>query len=143
MSRARTVNGRGSIRAGVEYATIVFVVGFALGTVRVLLLAPRVGELAAVALEAPLMLLVSWMVCAWTIRRDGIPSAPAARALMGGVALVSLLSLELVVSVAVFGRTVTAHFASYAAPAALLGLAAQLLFACFPLVQDRRTQLDA
>jgi len=45
--------------AGALYALIVFLIGFIFGTVRVLLLAPRLGEIAAVVLETPVMLAAS------------------------------------------------------------------------------------
>jgi hypothetical protein len=50
-------------KAGALYAIIIFVVGFILGTIRVLLLAPRLGETTAVIIEAPIMLAASWFVC--------------------------------------------------------------------------------
>src|SRR4051794_12041687 len=40
-------------RAGVSYAAIIFSIGFIFGTIRVLLVAPGLGETAAVSLEAP------------------------------------------------------------------------------------------
>ena len=42
------------------YAAIVFALGFALGTLRILFLAPVAGELAAAIVEVPLMLALSW-----------------------------------------------------------------------------------
>jgi hypothetical protein len=123
-----------AVLAGLAYAVVVFAVGFAFGTVRVLLLAPRTGELAAVAIEAPLMLLASWLLCARIVRWAGLPPARLARATMGAVALAALLVLELVVSIAILGRTPAAHLAGYGTPAGLLGLAAQLVFAAFPLL---------
>jgi len=48
-----------AVEAGVIYALIVFLCGFALGALRVLLIVPRIGETAAVSLEAPLILTAS------------------------------------------------------------------------------------
>jgi hypothetical protein len=48
--------------AGALYAVIVFLIGFILGTIRVLLLAPRLGETMAVILEVPFILSASWAV---------------------------------------------------------------------------------
>jgi hypothetical protein len=48
-----------AIEAGALYAITVFLIGFILGTIRVLLLAPHLGETIAVILEAPLMLAAS------------------------------------------------------------------------------------
>ena len=56
-----------AIRAGVIYALIVFLIGFIFGAVRVLLLAPHLGETLAVSLEAPVMLIASWFVSRWCL----------------------------------------------------------------------------
>ncbi len=50
-------------KAGVLYALSVFLIGLILGTIRVLLLVPRLGEKAAVTLETAMMLAASWFVC--------------------------------------------------------------------------------
>ena len=55
--------------AGALYAIIVFVIGFNLGTMRLLLLVPRLGETTAVIFEAPIMLAASWFVCRWCVDR--------------------------------------------------------------------------
>jgi hypothetical protein len=54
--------------AVVAYFGIVYALGFALGTVRVLAVAPRIGELPAVLLEAPIMLAASWVTCRWALK---------------------------------------------------------------------------
>src|SRR5260370_35001024 len=54
---------------GAVYAIIVFLIGFILGTIRVLLLAPRLGETIAVIVEAPVILAASWFVCRWCVDR--------------------------------------------------------------------------
>ena len=56
-------------RAGALYAIIVFPIGFVLGTIRVLLLVPRLGGTTAVVLEVPFMLTASWFVCRWCVDR--------------------------------------------------------------------------
>ena len=63
--------------AGALYAIIVFVIGFILGTIRVLLVAPRLGETIAVIIEAPVILTASWFVCRWCVKRlDGRRQSP-------------------------------------------------------------------
>ena len=61
-------------RAGATYAVSVFVVGFALGTLRVLVVAPRLGDTVAVTLEAPVMLLASWEFSRRLIKRFDVPA---------------------------------------------------------------------
>jgi hypothetical protein len=113
----------------------VFAIGLVLGTIRVLVVIPRVGETNAVLLELPLMLALSWFACSWLVRRLAVPRNAAHRLVMGAVAFALLMLTELGVSVLGFGRTLAEHLAGYQAQGAQLGLAAQLAFALFPLVQ--------
>jgi hypothetical protein len=72
--------------AGALYALVVFLIGFIFGTVRVLLLAPRLGEIPAVVLETPVMLAASWFVCRWCVNWLNVPRAVPTRSVMGAVA---------------------------------------------------------
>src|SRR5215472_1132334 len=81
-------------KAGALYAIIVFVIGFILGTIRVLLVAPRLGETTAVIIEAPIMLAASWFLCRWCVDKLDVRRSVAARSLMGLVAFLVLMSAE-------------------------------------------------
>ena len=74
--------------AGAFYAVIVFLIGFILGTIRVLLLVPRLGEMTAVIVEAPIILAASWFVCRWCVDRLNVRRTVPFRLLMGFVAFV-------------------------------------------------------
>jgi hypothetical protein len=124
-----------ALRAGALYFAIMFAIGFVLGTIRVLVVIPRVGDTNAVLLELPLMLALSWFACAWLVRRFAVPNEFAPRLVMGGVAFALLMVAELGVSVFGFGRTPAEHLARYQVLGAQLGLTAQLVFALFPLIQ--------
>jgi hypothetical protein len=126
-----------ALKAAVAYFLIVFAVGFVLGTVRVLLVIPRVGPSAAVLMEAPILLSASWIVCGWLVRRLRVPRAWSARFAMGGTAFVLLMGAELSLSVYVFGHSAAEHFEAYLTVHEVIGLAAQLAFASFPLFQRR------
>lgn len=117
----------------IRYFGIVFAVGFALGTVRTLILAPRIGDVGAVAIELPIILLAAWLVCGWLLhgQRLTLPDAAA----MGAVAFALLMAAEALLSVLLAGRTLSEHLALYAEPAHLLGLSGQIAFAAFPLVR--------
>ncbi len=122
------------IVAGVGYFVVVFLAGFALGTARVLLIAPRLGEGVAVALELPLMLAVSWIACGWAIGRWRVRGRTPERGIMGALAFLLLMAAELALALA-FGRSFAQHLAAYATGPDALGLAGQIAFAVFPLLR--------
>jgi hypothetical protein len=128
-----------TIRAGALYFAIVFPVGFALGALRTLIIAPRLGETLAVLLEAPVILTVSGFVAAWCVRRLKVPAAPRSRLAMGGVAFALLMVAELGVSLIVFDRSISQYLAGYRSAAGALGLGAQLAFAWAPLALTWRS----
>src|SRR5215469_7339785 len=70
-------------KAGALYSIIAFLIGFILGTIRVLLVAPRLGETTAVIVEAPIILAASWLVCRWCVDRLNVRRTVPARSLMG------------------------------------------------------------
>ena len=121
-------------KAGALYAIVVFSIGFILGTIRVLLLAPRLGETIAVIVEAPIMLAASWFVCRWCVDRLDVRRTVAARSLMGLVAFMVLMSAEVGLG-AVLGRSLPDQLAAYKSPSGAIGLAAQVIFAMFPVIQ--------
>ncbi len=102
--------------AAAAYWAAIFALGFVLGTVRVLWLAPLVGLLAATALELPVMLAASWWTAGRILRGFGVAR--------GGAALL--------------GQSLAAWLAGLTAPHALLGLAGQVGFALIPWWRARR-----
>ena len=121
-------------KAGALYAIVAFSIGFILGTVRVLLLAPRLGETTAVIIEAPIMLAASWFVCRWCVARLNVGPTVPTRSLMGLVAFLVLMLAEVGLG-AVFGRSLGDQLAGYGSPSGAIGLAAQVIFAMFPVIQ--------
>ena len=130
-----------AIKAACAYFTIVFAAGFALGTVRVFMLAPVLGELGAVLLELPIMLAISWFVCRAAVRRFAVPAGWDQRAIISATAFVLLMLAELGLSVFVFGRPAGAFLASLASPSGAVGLLGQFAYALFPLFQPAATPL--
>ena len=124
--------------AGIAYATIVFSIGFALGIVRVLLVTPRAGAMTAVLLEAPIMLVASWHVCRQCVRRFRVEDSLHARLIMGAVALATLLLAEIALAESILGRTLAEYLASLRSATGGVGLAAQIAFGAFPLLQSGR-----
>ncbi len=123
------------VKAALAYFAAVFAVGFAVGAARVIWLQPRVGETAAVALEVPLMIVASWIACAYVVRWAKPPPTVSARLAMGGMALAMLLSADALLGSAGFGRSLAEQLAAYQRAPGALGLAAQCVFALLPLAQ--------
>jgi hypothetical protein len=126
--------------AGSVYFLAMFGLGFVLGTLRVLFVVPRLGELAATLVELPVMLTSSFFACRWAIRRWQVPRAMPIRWVMAGWFLVLLLSFEMTLGIALFGRTAAEQWAAFTSSAGLLGLAAQTIVALFPVFDGRRAQ---
>lgn len=124
-----------ALRAGSAYFAVMFALGFALGTVRVVLLAPRLGAMTATLIELPVMLAASWLVCRWAVARWRVPWRPGARLAMGALGFALLISAEVGLGILGFGRSVGEQFAAMLSPEGLAGLAGQLLFALFPLAR--------
>lgn len=126
-----------AVLAGLAYFAIVFAAGFALGTIRVVLLIPRIGATAAVLIELPVILTVSWIACSWLVTTFDVPHQSGPRLLMGGAAFLTLMCAELGLSVLAFGRTVPDHLDQYHTIHGLLGLGGQVMFGFFPLMHIR------
>ena len=119
--------------AGLVYATLVFGVGFGLGTIRVIAVVPRVGPTTAVLLETPLILGVSWWLARLCATRFRVSRAPSTRLVMGLVAFAILMAAELTLARVLFDKTASEYLSSLATVPGAIGLAAQVLFASFPL----------
>lgn len=123
------------VKAGAVYCAAVFMLGFAMATVRVLVLAPIIDQLPATVVELPIMLIASWLICVWTIRRFDVPSELGARGAMGAIAFALLIAAETIVGVVGFERTMEQQLASYRETASMLGLMAQIAITLFPAGQ--------
>jgi hypothetical protein len=97
--------------------------------VRVTLIAPALGPLAAVALEVPLVLALSWVVAGRVLGRWPLTSTE--RLALGAVAFAVLMALEFATALA-FGQTGAQFLMAMTTPHGLLGLAGQIGFALVP-----------
>jgi hypothetical protein len=141
MSQAHAPTGAGrasdlllAAKAGALYAIVIFLIGFIVGTIRVVLLVSRLGETTAVIVEAPLMPAASWFVCRWCVDWLDVRQTVRARSLMGLVAFLVLMLAEFGLGT-VLGRSLTEQLAAYGSLAGAIGLAAQMIFATFPALQ--------
>ncbi|WP_421791280.1 hypothetical protein [Hyphobacterium sp.] len=122
-----------AIRLGCVYALAVFGVGFVLGALRTLLIAPRTGDLAAVLIELPVILGVSWLVFG-LLARSETPLSVAARTHTGLIAFLVLMALEIGLSAFIADGGVRGFFGSWRTLPFAIGMAGQAAFALIPLV---------
>ncbi|UYV16174.1 hypothetical protein [Porphyrobacter sp. ULC335] len=123
--------------AGAAYWAIVFALGFVLGTLRVLWVAPAIGLLPATMLELPVILTASWFAAGWLVRRFAIASRGEALA-AGALAFAILMAAECALASVLTGQSPAQWLAGPRQPHALLGLAGQVVFALMPWWRVRR-----
>ena len=124
------------VKPALLYFAAVFALGFALGTLRVLWIAPRTGETVAVLAELPVMLGASWLAARALTRRYAIDRAGAALA-MGAIAFALLMGAELLLALAT-GQDARAWLSGLARIPGALGLAGQVGFALMPVLARGR-----
>ena len=126
--------------AGVFYFALTFVAAFAFGTVRTLVLEPRLGETWAVACEAPFLLAV--MIVAARIVVPRVKPSTESAALLGvgaiGLVLQEIAELALIYA---SGETAADHIAHLQTPAGMIYLAMLVVFLLTPLVLFRGKKL--
>ncbi len=128
---------RGAIRAGLAYFGLVFGAGFVLGALRIPFLVPRLGERLAELVEMPIMFAVIVAAARFVTRRFGVgPSVPA-RLATGLLALGLLLAAELLLTLAVSGRSPAEYVASRDPVSGSVYLAMLAVFAVMPLLVGR------
>jgi hypothetical protein len=122
--------------AAPAYFAIVFGIGFLLGAVRELVVQPRLGPVSAVMLEAPAMLLASWLAARWVVRRFAVIGT-SSRLRLGFVAFALLMAAELAGSMGLRGMTPGQWLAHFTQPPGLLSLSLFAAFAAMPLIVRR------
>lgn len=122
---------KSGMKRALAYFAIAFGAGFALGTVRVLVLVPRLGERAAELAEAPVMLAVTVLAARFVVRR--FPSPVRGDHLRSGLAALGLLlAVEFSVVLGLRGLSVKAYLATRDPVAGAAYLALLCAFALMP-----------
>ena len=93
------------LKLAVLYFLLVFGAGFVLGTIRVLVVVPQLGERTAELLEMPVMLIVIVAAARWINRHDPEVHERSAHIRIGVMALGLVLAADLVVGVALRGMS--------------------------------------
>ncbi|HET7365216.1 MAG TPA: alpha/beta hydrolase [Burkholderiales bacterium] len=121
------------MKAAALYFAAVFAAGFALGTLRVLWLAPHIGARAAELLETPLMLAVIVIAARAIVRRRALAPALGLRLGMGIIALALMLAAESGLVLWVARVSLSRHFANQDPVRAAAYYGALAIFAVVPL----------
>jgi hypothetical protein len=122
------------LKAAITYFALVFGAGFLLGTIRVLLVVPRLGVRTAELIEMPVMILVCPIAARWVIRRMAVPPSKTECIAIGLVALVLLVGAEFTFVLWLQGRTISEYVASRDPVAGIAYLLALGVFALMPLL---------
>lgn len=121
-----------TLKAGTAYFAIVFAVGFALGTIRVLWLTPYLGERMAELSEMPWMLLASVLSARWVTGKFALPALALQRLAVGMLALAWTLTFEFTLVLGLRGLSLNEYFASRDPVAGSTYLTMLGLFALMP-----------
>ena len=127
-----------ALKAGALYFALAFGAGFALGTLRVLVLVPRLGARTAELVEAPVMLAVTILAARWTVRRLAVPPAWTRRLGMGCIALGLLLAAEFTAVLGLRGLSMREYFATLDPVSGTVYYVLLGVFAVMPALVARR-----
>lgn len=125
------------MRYSLLYFALVFAAGFALGVIRVLWLAPMLGERNAELAEMPVMLFVILVAARFVVGRMPYPP-PGACLAIGALALVFMLLVEFTVVLGLRGLTLTQYIESRDAVAVGAYALSLMLFMLMPVLLARR-----
>ena len=125
------------LKSGALYFALVFGTGFVLGTIRILLVVPRIGTRTAELIETPVMILVSFIAARWTIRPLVAQPTTTERIAIGFVALALLVIAEFTFAIWFQDLTISEYLASRDPVAGTAYVIALGLFAVMPLLVDQ------
>ena len=120
-----------------RYWSGVFAIAFMIGAFRTLWLAPRIGALAGVLAELPVLLAASWFWTRHLLKHANLLSRVEAMG-AGAIAFVLLMIAELALGVFGFGQTLRVWLLGFTHAPGLIGLAGQIGFAIMPALVWRR-----
>jgi hypothetical protein len=123
--------------AATLYFLSVFGAGFLFGTVRVLLVEPRLGSFYAVLCEAPFLLFVIVVASRWAPRAVGVPPQRGALVLVGLGALIMQQLADVIVGVTLRDLTLPEQFARFATAEGVVYAAMLTLFAIMPTLTNK------
>jgi hypothetical protein len=119
------------------YFALVLGAGFVLGMIRVPLIVPRLGERYAELLEMPFMFVAIVLAARHVVRQFDLPASLPVRLQVGLTALALSVLAELLLAMALQGRSLVAFIASRDPVSGSVYLVMLLLFALMPAILAR------
>lgn len=136
----KTLHGSSKLTAllitAAVYFAIVFSFAFVMGIARGLVVAPRIGEAAAVFLEIPALLAVSWFVSRRLVRNRSFTVWQLF--LIGAIAFALTMICEAGLADLIRGQSLAQWATDLIKPLGFVGLAGQIGFAFMPALVGRR-----
>jgi hypothetical protein len=126
------------LKPAVFYFGLVFATGIVLGTLRVVLIVPRLGERAAELLEMPVMLIAVVFAAHWTNQRYPEPAGSGSRLSIGLTALGFMLGAEVTVGLGLRGLSPLESLTDHDPISGAAYHVSLLLFAAMPWLLSRR-----
>jgi hypothetical protein len=135
---AQLLGRRSTAGAGFMYFALVMGAGFLLGTIRVPLLVPRIGERWAELAEMPVMAVTIYYSAGYVLRRFPDANEPSGSLVVGLLALGLLVSAELSLAVALQSRSLAEYLDSRDKVSGSVYLVLLVVFALMPRLRLRR-----
>jgi hypothetical protein len=134
----------GVFKYGSIYFALVFAAGFALGTIRVLVVEPRIGTRYAELIEMPAMLFVIYQTAKYVVSKMPDTTSGIPYLIIGATALVFLLLFEFTLVLGLQGLTIDQYLNSRDGIAFSAYIFSLIIFGLMPwLIKIRRNQSDA
>jgi hypothetical protein len=140
MFKAWSCELKPALTAGTAYFLLLFALGFLLGTIRVVFVAPRFGQVVGTLAEAPIMLTAGYVICRWALVHWRVSQRSAIRWTMVPLFLALLFAFETVLGLVAFGRKLSEQWAALVTLAGALGLSAQVIAALLPVFVGKGDQ---
>jgi len=127
----------GPVKAGAIYFLLTFAAGFIMGPVRELVLAPQLGTVAALLVEAPVMLVAMSLATVASVKLTSLGPALRGRIEMSLTAVALLTAAEIGLSSLLRGWTLAEWLRHHADAEGLISIVLYVAFAICPLVLAR------
>lgn len=132
------------VKYSLVYFSLVFIAGFALGIIRVLIVEPRIGTRYAELIEMPFMLFVIYASARHVVSKMHYANAVLPYFITGVIALALLLLFEFTLVIGLQNTTIQQYLDSRDKIAFSAYIVSLIIFALMPwLIKFRKNQNDA